>query len=565
MDATSRRLLESQFAVHQIGDRSASAAMLAWFLTHVERLDPEEVPLAICDGSGDKGIDALTVNDDLSEVTLYQSKRIESSTKTQGDNDMKNLMGAARYFLTPESVDGLLASRPNLELRRLLLRHEVRDKIAQGYRVRRLVFVSNATLDAAGSSFQAAMAGQEPALDVWHGERVAAVAERVVRAGVRPEHTTLIAATAPLLDELNGQAKLAVALVPATELVKLPGLDDLTLFSRNVRLSAGNTRINRELAKTVADPGEHELFPASHNGITLLTLGLKVRGSRLGLQGVTVVNGCQSLLALHRARQTLTPQLKLLVKVIQLPDPNSTLSDTITYRANNQNAVNIRDQRSTDSIQLDLQRHVKEKFGSTFAYTIKVGERGYADRSLDNTLAAQLIMAAYRRRPAAAVRKVRLFDQDYHSVFSSDIDADKLFLLSLISEAVEVARDDLRGELRSSFSSVRFVVVSLLAELLLLTDAGARLLEKPGLWLPNQTDKVLSFLTERARDVASNINDYVKDAVDTAVREDGDFDAKTVFMSTTGIAPLRREIVTFSRRLHSRDPGYLFDLAPQDA
>jgi AIPR protein len=351
-------------------------------------------------------------------------------------------------------------------------------------------------------------------------------------------------------------------LVPATELVKLPGIDDMTLFSRNVRLSAGNTRINRELAKTVADASEHDLFPASHNGITILTLGLQVRASKLQLSGVTVVNGCQSLLALHRARNVLTPNLKLLVKVIQIPEADSRLSDLITYRANNQNAVNIRDQRSTDSIQLDLQRQVVATYGSAFAYTIKVGEKTTAARSLDNTHAAQLIMAAYRQRPAAAVRKVRLFDQDYHDVFAADISAPKLYLLKLLSEAADTARDDLHGELRSSFSSVRYVVVALVAELLRLTVGGTRLLAAPEEWLPHKTQEVLGFLTDRARDVALNINDYVRDAVEAAAGDGSDFDAKTVFMSTTGIAPLRREIITVSRRMNNRDPGYLFEVTP---
>jgi len=472
MDQSVRDLLDSAFQPHEVGNRSASAAMLAWFLLNVERLDPELVPDALCDGSGDKGIDAIVVDDELSEITLYQGKRMTSPTKTQGDNDLKLLLGAAHYFATSETVRGLLNSKPNLELRRLLLRNDIENKIAAGYKVNRLVFVTNSDLDAAGKSLEAAMISQEPPLDIWHGNRLSAVAERVQRSDLRSESVTLRAASAPLEDDLDGQARLAIALVPATELVKLPGIDDMTLFSRNVRLSAGNTRINKELTKTVVDAAEHKLFPASHNGITVLTLGLSTDGSDLKLDAVSVVNGCQSLLALYRNRKALTPELKLLVKVVELPDTGSSLSDVITYRANNQNAVNIRDQRSTDGIQLDLQRQVEAAFGQTFGYTIKVGEKLATDRTLDNTLAAQLITAAYRRKPWAAVRKVRLFDEDYHDVFAADLDAYRLYLLQLLSEAVDAARDDLRGELRSSFSSVRFTVVSLLSDVLRLSPRG---------------------------------------------------------------------------------------------
>lgn len=563
MDKTARDLLVAEFHPYEVGDRSSSAAMLAWFLQNVERIDPELLPDSLCDGSGDKGIDALVVDDDLNEITLYQGKRMDSLSKTQGDKDLKNLQGAARYFATPATVEGLLASKPNVELRKLLLRNDVKAKVAAGYKVRRLVFVTNAELDTAGASLVAAMAGQDPPLDVWHGDRLAGVAARVQSADMCAETVTLRAASVPLLDDLDGQARLAVALVSATELVnELPGIDDLTLFSRNVRLSAGNTRINKELAKTVADGTEHKLFPASHNGITILTLGLSTQGVELTLNAVSVVNGCQSLLALYRGRKALTPELKLLVKVVELPDAGSRLSDKITYRANNQNAVNIRDQRSTDSIQLDLQRQVQTTFDRSFGYTVKIGERLGTKRTLDNTLAAQLITAAYRQKPWAAVRKVRLFDQDYHDVFAADINAHKLYLLQLVSEAVDVARDDLQGELRSSFSSVRFTVVALVTDVLRLSPDGQQLMATPARWLPKRTDEVLGFLTDLARDVAININEYVKDAASAAGEEGKDFDAKTVFKSSAGISPLRREILTVSRRLNRRDPGYLFDLEP---
>src|SRR5690606_1746099 len=102
--------------------------------------------------------------------------------------------------------------------------------------------------------------------------------------------------------------------------------------------------------------------PAYHNGITILTDELEADEDGLHLKGVTVVNGCQSLLALYGNRGSLTPDLSLLVKAVQLSD-STTLADTITYRSNNQNAVNIRDQRANDAIQRDLQEQVKDDYG----------------------------------------------------------------------------------------------------------------------------------------------------------------------------------------------------------
>lgn len=554
--------LNEEFAPHQIGSRTPSAAMLAWYLLNVERLDDELVPDFICDGNGDKGIDALVVDDEQSEITIYQSKRMESETKTQGDSDLQKFVGTAQYFATPDTVQALLDSKPNEQLRHLLLRNNIKDKVAQGYKVKRLVYVTNANLDSAGTGYVKTVSTQSPSLDVWDRERLAAVADRVRREGMRPETVRLKASSAPLRDDLGGKAKLAVALVPARELMKLPGIADMSLFSRNVRLSVGNTRINKELAATVADPNEHDTFPAAHNGITILTLGLQVRGKTLTLNSVSVVNGCQSMLTLYHAEKAISDQLKVLVKIVELPSADSGLSDTITYRANNQNAVNMRDQRSTDPIQLDLQRHVAESFPGTFAYIIKTGTDTGSAESLDNTLAAQLIVAVYRERPWAAVRKVRLFDEEYHDVFKADISAYTLRLLYLISAAVDAARDDLQGELRSSFASVRFTIAALVADVLRMSPYGQQLLAAPQDWLPAKEKEVRAKLIAVAREVVSSINDYVSSTAKAAAESKSDFDAKTVFKSQQGVAPLQSQLKTQVRWMGGKDPDYLFNVSP---
>ncbi len=117
---------------------------------------------------------------------------------------------------------------------------------------------------------------------------------------------------------------------------------------------------------------------------------------------------------------SLTPDLALLVKAVQLSN-SGTLADTITYRSNNQNAVNIRDQRANDPIQRDLQRQVTEHFGDELFYVIRRGEQSPPGRTtLENQDAAQHIMAIWLCEPWAAIRKLKLFDDDYRRIFSLD-------------------------------------------------------------------------------------------------------------------------------------------------
>jgi hypothetical protein len=546
-------LVEAEIATHHVGSRTQSAALLAWFLQTVWRLDPEEIDDAICDGSGDKGIDGLVVDEDLREITLFQSKHRLGADHGQGDRDLRDLVGAAAYFERPESIDGLVTSRPNAELLRLLERNGVRAKVADGSHVSRTVFVTNGVLDRAGSGYLAAVAGRVPSLDVWDEHELAAVARRTQRPGFRPERVVLRSVGRPTEAVLTAQTKLAIALVPATELTGLPGIADLSLFGRNVRLGVGPTRVNREIAATIGDPEEHPLFPAYHNGMTLLTGGLTIADNDVELDGVSVVNGCQSLLALYAHRNTLTPQLSVLVKIIQV-GPETDLADTITYRTNNQNPVDIRDQRSTDAIQRDLQSQVRVSYGPRLGFAIRAGEQLGTTEVLDNQTAAQLLMAVYVEEPWNAVRKVRLFDLDYHRIYNRQVDAHRLFFIHELARLVDASKTRLRPELQASFASAKLAIAYLVTKVVRESAEGCELLEEPERWLPDKLAEVRAAIETIIMDVVESVNFYIEE------RSAGDptFDPKVTLKSQIGVRALERDVLSHARRQARRDAGFLF-------
>lgn len=553
-------LIEGETRRHHYGNRTASVALLAWFLETVWRMDPEDVSDAICDGGGDKGIDALDVDEDLREITVFQSKHRAGSSATQGDADLRSFVGVAPYFENETGIDALLASSPNEELRNLIARLSVREKLTDRPFSVRLVFVTNALMDGAGLDYVTSYSGQTPTLDVWDRGRLAGVAQRTQSLSVQDVQVSLPLGSELIYLPLQDDAKLAVALIPATELVRLPGIGDLSIFELNVRLALGKTRINKELAATIREPGEHPLFPAYHNGLTLLSRKLEVRDGEIGLDGVSVVNGCQSLVALHDNRASLTPDLRVLVKIIELGE-SLELVDSITYRTNNQNPVNTRDLRSTDPIQRDLQAQVREHYGSELGYAIRSGEKAEAPETLDNTTAAQLAMAVYVGEPWSAVRKVKLFDQEYHRVFGRNLDGHKLYLLFLMNGVVHSKKSELRGDLEASFASVRFTFLYLLATLIRTFDDGRAFLEAPERWLPDKRDVILEALELLADDVVVSLNFYIDTREEEAVESGTLFDPKTVFKSRSGVQLLERDVLTQARRDARRNPDYGFHIA----
>ncbi len=147
-------LLSSQFEPHHIGNRTESTAMLAWFLTNVWRQESDDVQNALCDGSNDKGIDAIIIDRDTREIHVFQAKRRVKETGTLGDADLKQFRGVAPYFRGPDGIDDLLAASPNQELQLLIDRLDLRDLLDERdpWSVS-FVFVTNAELDASGASY----------------------------------------------------------------------------------------------------------------------------------------------------------------------------------------------------------------------------------------------------------------------------------------------------------------------------------------------------------------------------------------------------------------------------
>lgn len=560
-DGAAVELLTEEVKTHQIGNRTIQAALLAWFLESVWRLDAEAVPDVLCDGPQDKGIDALYVDDDQGEIVVFQSKwRQDPPKSTQGDAELKAFIGVAGYFETTDAFDGLLDSKPNAELRKLLLRQGVRDKIGDPSYALNFVFVTNGSLDAAGRSYVASRSGLTPRLVVHEGASLVEVAEVTQRPALRPETIDLAVMQPPLVATLTATETMAVALVRAKELIKLPGIADATLFSQNVRLAIGRSAVNLELRNTVQDAGEHRLFPAFHNGLTLLTEQLEVRDHSVLLKGVGVVNGCQSLTTLYNNSGAITDGLALLLKIVQVP-ARSDVADRITTRSNSQNAVTLRDQRSNDKATRSLQHDVQSTLAGRLFLKVKNGEPEPAGVPvLDNTFAAQLIVAFYLEEPWNAVRRLRLFDEYFRRIFTKNMTAYKLLLLVLVNRAVEEARSELRSDLAASFAAIRFTLIYLVGRVLRLSVVGEQLRDDPARWLSSLdvTAEVAEALRRIALEVVYGINDHVEQRTD----DDADFDPKVAFKSQGGVTGARQVIERDAKREERRGRTYLFSVSP---
>src|SRR6266851_5017176 len=96
------------FGTHAVKQRTESRQFLAWFLENFYRLEGSEIDDCICDGSYDKGLDGIYVNEQLAQIDVFQAHLVKGK-KTQGDTSLKEFKGTLSQFEDAKAVGNMEA------------------------------------------------------------------------------------------------------------------------------------------------------------------------------------------------------------------------------------------------------------------------------------------------------------------------------------------------------------------------------------------------------------------------------------------------------------------------
>lgn len=548
--------LNGSAAEFEIDGRSATAALLIWFLRHIKRLDETEAPDAVCDGPGDKGIDGIWVDSVSEEIVLLQAKRRKSLNSTQGDADLQKLVGAARWFSSPPQVEALLAAGPNPELKGLVERNNLVERVEEGF-VARCIFVTNSVFDDAGVDYLKAHSVGPPPLEGWGLEELDSYIRYIDRPLYIEDEVELSFPTgASFTLPASEGVEVTVGALPAKQIAALPGIDDRSLFAQNVRLDLGRTRVNKDIGRTLSDADEHARFLTFHNGLTILSRQIEAeRDDVFKLKGFSIVNGCQSAVAFRKNESVLTDDLLVPVKLVKVGDAEA-LADDITYRSNNQNSINLKDLRANDSTQVVLKGEFDERFGGRVQYVIKRGEEVSGDVVIQNDHAAQILIALYNEQPYLAHRKFALFDQEYKSVFHPRISAAHIYLGWLIWDEIQRRLDEIDSSLVAGYALTSFVLVYLVGRIMRETEIGRAVLESPGDYLPDSEASLRAAVGRLVGDILVDFNGFIREQQEEA----GYFDYKTQFKSQSAIRAITEDVLRGHQRAVKRDSDVAFHL-----
>lgn len=526
--------------------REDTSAFLIWFLMNYFRMESQDAIDSVCDHTNDKGIDGILVDEEEETIYLFQSKFSPSDTQDQGDNDLRNFMGARTWFQTEETVQNLIDSTAHHELKSLVQRKGVRDRTNFNLVS---VFVTNKHFNEHALEY----IPTDINLEAYDSNKLFKEYTYFADEEISTPSIDLYLSNSTHIDyELADGTTTKVYAIRAKELVKLTGIQDRTLFYKNVRYGVGNTRVNKSIRKTILDAIQHQKFFLYHNGITLVcgTFNEDPGKNCITLSNYAVINGCQSMLTFYENRDKLTNSLLVLTKVINL-NIDSPLVQDITYYANNQNSIGLADLRSNDSVQRSLQREFTEIFGDSVVYIRKRGEQVVGNpKVIDKDLAAQLMEAVYYEHPHNTHLKQQLFGAEYAKIFSRRIKAEKIYLAFMFYDTVSHNSNLLDRQQIRTYGLSLFFFAYVLSAIMRKDALGQQILDNPKEYVTIQRDTLTSTLQRIweliTPDLNADIDDYITQA-------DGFFDYKNLFKNSTFIGTMSRRAVADYERLVRRN------------
>jgi hypothetical protein len=501
--------LLDQFRVHiDPKRRSESAAFLIWYLEQYYRLDSLEAVDSVCDQKGDWGVDGIFVNDNAQTITIFQARISQRADRTVGDSSLREFAGTLTQFADAASIEKLMKAAANVELGSLIKKLDLINKI--GTHEIRGEYLTNIEIDTNGHTFL------KSAPNITFVGKTALMTSYVSDSRELPIQTPAafdiygLQATEYIVDT---NTKAVIAPIKAVELVALDGIADQSIFEYNVRGPLGRTQVNKDISKSIVDSATHKLFPLFHNGITIVAKSVDISNDQIIAREYYVVNGCQSMNALHTNAGKLSDDLRVLVKFIQTA-PGSDLARMVTQFSNNQNGVRPRDFKSNNPIQIRLQNEIEASYRGIYHFEIKRGEMESGATSVISNEEAGLWLRAFDlKEPWVTHRKFEVFEDKYADLFGRpEVTADRIVMLKVIMEAIDAGIPHIENQSLGKYALTRHLLLYIIREILESDSLFKEITTEPERFVRGSADrsKFVTCIQALLKDALIDLNAEVK-------------------------------------------------------
>lgn len=410
----------------------------------------------ITDGTEDRGIDAVGVDDATKQVVFVQSKWRQDGSGSMSLADVLKFLAGVRSLLGMQATDE--PSHASSETRAAI--HTLLK--TPGAKIR-LVTATTAANELA-SDVQDPISRLLDQLNDLEGiEPLAAhrhLAQGELFNSIADQARPLVDIELQMLDwgRASEPQKMFYGRVSAAEIAGWFEAHGSDLFAENIRVVIPRSDINEGILDTVRE--EPERFVYYNNGITMLAESIEIGpGGVLNrdvgyfkLTGASVVNGAQTVSTLGSALGTSNePNLGnafVLVRCIEVPKTAGELGQSITRYANTQNEVSSQDFAFLDPEQHRLSRELQVLGLEYLIRSAEVPKSKDLTKVVDIRTAAIALACASSNlaHPVIAKREVsRLFSDNslYRALFNPQTDPLRLSRAVDITARVDGLLDDI--------------------------------------------------------------------------------------------------------------------------
>jgi len=409
-------------------------AFVYWFIATLYGKDERAIKYALCDGTHDKGIDAVLIDKVERTVSVFQSKYERAGNKTQlKENEVKLLASVRDYFKSRKAL-AAATHKANSATQRLLDEPFQALSTTSNPFTLELIFITTHKVNPA----------VEPLLrDTFQftPDQFRVFCYDSVLAIMADKSRDFLPANAPYnlpFKSTDGAIVRTskynswILTVDANALRDMAiNYPDHLLFRKNVRdFISKRSETNRRMMETLKDSDEQRNFWFYNNGITILcnSASLNMEQKYIHLLDPEVINGCQTVVTIRKFKEESSAEV--LVRVVASQDQG--FMDSMILYQNSSNPVLKRDLKSNDPVQVRLHH---EFFKRGWFYEVKRGQdfetRANEDRNIRDQCRFEgisssevaKVLSAVKLHPSIAASKGDdyFFGEAYQDIFTPDL------------------------------------------------------------------------------------------------------------------------------------------------
>lgn len=427
-------------------NKKRSAAFVLLCMSCCLDLPLADVAELLTEGGQDAGVDGLhigEVEDGEFLVTLFQGKykvKDLSGNANFPENGVQKAVNIVQVLFDPARDVALNPKiRPKVE--------EIRSLVRDGYipDVRIVLCNNGAEWKAEAQHWidQSGLPAQQTNWLHFNHDSIVDVLKKT-----RSVDASLNFAGEAIVEDFNFR-RVLVGKVSVAEIAELFNQHGGLLLQRNIRRYLGlhTNRVNTAIHDTLADKESRGDFYFFNNGITVICKqfrhnALQQNNYQVRLENMQVINGGQTCKTIQQTLQqsdslSAYSDVYVMVRVYELAEDDQGFVSDITYATNSQNPVDLRDLRSNDERQKQMELGIKDL---GYVYKRQREEGGSGSKIVTSAGLAEAVLAIWRRSPHQAKFQRREHFGRLYDVIFANLNAAQALLAVFIFRYVENER-----------------------------------------------------------------------------------------------------------------------------